>query len=87
VTATRGEHGTDNPAGWPPERLGAVREHELHASLAALNVTEHHLLGLADGALAAQPADMITRHLARIIDTAAPDTILTFRPGRDDRPR
>ena len=40
-------------AGWPPGRLAAVRKHELRASLAALDVTEHHLLGLADGALAA----------------------------------
>jgi LmbE family N-acetylglucosaminyl deacetylase len=80
VTATLGEHGTDDPEGWPPDRLGAIRQHELHASLAALDVTEHHLLGLADGALAAQPAHVITRHLARIVDIVEPDTILTFGP-------
>ena len=67
VTASLGEHGTDDPASWPADRLAAVREHELRASLAALDVTEHHLLGLPDGALAAQPAQAITRHLARII--------------------
>jgi LmbE family N-acetylglucosaminyl deacetylase len=75
-----GERGTDDPAGWPPSRLGAVREYELQASLAALGVTEHHLLGLADGTLAAQPADAITRHLAQIIDIVKPDTIITFGP-------
>jgi LmbE family N-acetylglucosaminyl deacetylase len=80
ITATLGEHGTDDPIGWPPGRLGAVRERELRASLAALDVTEHHLLGLADGALAAQPAAAITRHLARIIDIVEPDTIVTFGP-------
>ena len=80
VTATLGERGTDDPAGWPPGRLGAVRKHELQASLAALDVTEHHLLGLADGALAAQPADVITRHLAQIIEIVEPDTIVTFGP-------
>ena len=80
VTATLGERGTDDPEGWPPGRLGAVREHELQASLAALDVTEHHLLGLADGALAAQPADEITRHLGQIIDIVKPDTIITFGP-------
>ena len=32
VTATLGEHGTDNPARWPPHRLRALRRHELHAS-------------------------------------------------------
>jgi LmbE family N-acetylglucosaminyl deacetylase len=80
VTATLGERGTGDPAGWPPGRLGAVRKHELQASLATLDVTEHHLLGLADGALAAQPADAITRHLAQIIGMVEPDTIVTFGP-------
>jgi LmbE family N-acetylglucosaminyl deacetylase len=80
VTATLGEHGTDDPEGWSPDRLAAVREHELRASLAALAVTEHHLLGLPDGSLAAQPAQAITRHLRRIIDIVEPDTILTFGP-------
>ena len=53
VTATLGERGTDDPSRWPPHRLGAVRGHELRASLAALDVTEHHLLGLTDGTCAA----------------------------------
>src|SRR6478735_6520181 len=47
VTATLGELGTDDPIHWPPHRLGAVRRHELRASLAALDVTEHHSLGLS----------------------------------------
>jgi LmbE family N-acetylglucosaminyl deacetylase len=80
VTATLGERGTDDPTRWPPHRLSAVRGHELRASLAALDVTEHHLLGLADGTLAAQPADEVTRRLARIITTVEPDTIVTFGP-------
>jgi LmbE family N-acetylglucosaminyl deacetylase len=80
VTATLGEHGTDDPAGWPPDRLAAVRERELRACLAALDVTEHYLLGLTDGTLAAQPAAAITRHLARLIDLIEPETIITFGP-------
>jgi LmbE family N-acetylglucosaminyl deacetylase len=80
VTATLGERGTDDPTDWPPERLAAVREREVRASLAALDVSEHHLLGLADGTLAAQPAEAITRHLARMIDVIEPDTIVTFGP-------
>ena len=80
VTATLGERGTDDPTRWPPHRLSAVRGHELRASLAALDVTEHHLLGLTDGALAAAPSDVITRRLARIITTVQPDTIVTFGP-------
>ena len=50
------------------------------ASLAALGVTEHHLLGITDGTCAAQPHDAVVRHLARIIDAVAPDTIVTFGP-------
>src|SRR4051794_7381065 len=52
VTATLGEHGTDDPRGWPRRRLRKVRERELTASLAALGVTEHLLLGLTDGSCA-----------------------------------
>lgn len=80
VTATLGEHGTDDPARWPPHRLGSVRELELRASLAVLGVSEHHPLGLADGSLAAQPADVIIRQLAAIIGAVEPDTIVTFGP-------
>src|SRR4051794_14415416 len=80
VTATLGEHGTDDPIRWPPQRLAAVRLHELRASLAALDVTEHHLLGLTDGSLATQPAEAITGQLARIITAVEPDTIVTFGP-------
>src|SRR3546814_14637124 len=32
--ATAGEHGTDDPLGWPPERLGAVRRWEAAAAMA-----------------------------------------------------
>ena len=80
VTATLGEHGTDDPGSWPPKRMARVREREMHASMAALGVTEHHLLGLTDGACAAAPHDMIVAHLARIIRAVEPDTIVTFGP-------
>ena len=80
VTATLGEHGTDDPGSWPPTRMARVRERELHASLAALGVTEHHLLGLTDGTCAAAPHDLIVAHLARIIRAVEPDTIVTFGP-------
>ena len=80
VTATLGEFGTIDPHRWPPQRLGPVRAHELRASLAALDVTEHHLLGITDGTCARQPRDAIVRHLARIIDIVVPDTIVTFGP-------
>jgi LmbE family N-acetylglucosaminyl deacetylase len=80
VTATLGEHGTDDPQRWPPQRLAKVRAHEARASLAALGVTEHHLLGIGDGTCAAQPHDVVVRRLAEIIEGAGPDTIVTFGP-------
>ncbi len=90
VTATLGEHGTDDPGGWPPTRMARVREREWHASLAALGVTEHHLLGLTDGTCASAPHERIVAHLARIIRVVAPDTIVTFGPdgmtGHEDPP-
>jgi LmbE family N-acetylglucosaminyl deacetylase len=80
VTATLGEHGTDDPGSWPPMRMAQVREREWHASLAALGVTEHHLLGITDGTCAAAPHDLVVAHIARIIRAVAPDTIVTFGP-------
>ncbi|WP_345610695.1 PIG-L deacetylase family protein [Pseudonocardia adelaidensis] len=80
VTATLGERGTTDPRRWPPDRLGRVRRHELDASLAALGVEEHHLLGITDGTCATQPRDAVVDRLAGIIDAVAPDTIVTFGP-------
>jgi LmbE family N-acetylglucosaminyl deacetylase len=80
VTATLGERGTDDPQRWPPRRLSAVRRMELRASLAALDVTEHHLLGVADGACAAESAAARVAQIGEIVDAVAPDTIVTFGP-------
>ncbi len=88
LTATRGEQGTDDPDGWPPHRLAAVRERELGTSLAVLGVTEHHWLGYADGALAAADRDAAVDRIAGFIDELRPTTIVTFGPdgmtGHDD---
>jgi LmbE family N-acetylglucosaminyl deacetylase len=80
VTATLGEHGTADPRSWPPDRMSRVRAHELRASMAALGVTEHHLLGITDGTCAAQPRRAVVHRLARIVDAVAPDTVVTFGP-------
>jgi LmbE family N-acetylglucosaminyl deacetylase len=80
VTATLGEHGTPDPASWPPRRLAAVRAHEIRASLAVLGVSEHHLLGISDGTCAAQPHEAVVRRLKRIVEAVRPDTIVTFGP-------
>jgi LmbE family N-acetylglucosaminyl deacetylase len=87
VTATRGEHGTDDPALWPPARLAARRGEEITASLAALgDRIEHRFLGDAvgrchlDGSLVRHPGDDGVDELAGLITEIAPDTVLTFGP-------
>jgi len=80
VTATRGEHGTDDPDGWPPERLARRREAELRACLAALGVTEHHFLDYVDGTCAQVDADTAVRRIAAIMADVEPDTVVTFGP-------
>jgi LmbE family N-acetylglucosaminyl deacetylase len=80
ATATAGEHGTDDPDAWPPERLGAVRRWEAAAAMAILGVREHHVLGLPDGSLI-DDDEVGLAWAGRLIDSVAPDTILTF--GRD----
>jgi LmbE family N-acetylglucosaminyl deacetylase len=80
VSATAGERGTDDPVAWPPERLGQVRRWEAAAAMAILGVTDHRMLGLPDGGLAAlDPAGPIET-LAELMAELAPDTILTFGP-------
>lgn len=80
VTATRGEHGTPDPVAWPPDRLAALREHELRASLAVLGVTEHLFLDLVDGACDAQDDAAVAARLVSIVERVRPATIVTFGP-------
>lgn len=80
VTATRGEHGTDDPVAWPPDRLAATRARELQASLAVLGVYEHRFLGVEDGRCASRPGLVMVERLAAIIHEVRPDTIMTFGP-------
>lgn len=77
VTATAGEHGTADPARWPPERLAEQRRAELAASLAVLGVGEHHVLDFGDGRCA--DADGTDAFVAYIVATQ-PDVIVTFGP-------
>ena len=80
VTATRGELGTPDPVRWPAERLATLREHELRASLAVLDVQEHHWLGYADGACEAAPFDDAVERILAVWDAVRPDTVVTFGP-------
>lgn len=79
VTATAGEHGTDDPETWPPERLGEVRRAEAAAAMSVLGVREHRVVGLPDGGLADLDAEGIAA-VEALIDEVVPDTILTFGP-------
>lgn len=80
VTATLGEHGTDDPDTWPPERLARTRRLEISASMAVLGVTDHRILGYEDGTLCAQPAPPAVATIASLIEEVRPDTIVTFGP-------
>lgn len=77
LTMTAGERGTPDPDAWPAERLAEVRRHELRASLAALDVGEHRVVGLPDG----RCADFDRTALIRsVLDVLRPSTIVTFGP-------
>lgn len=77
LTMTAGELGTADPARWPAARLGALRRHELRAGLAALDVTEHHVVGLPDGGCERFDA---TPLIERAMRDVRPATIVTFGP-------
>ena len=80
VTATAGEHGTDDPVCWPPARLARRRRKEMAASLAAIGVDEHQWLGYGDGACADADEGEAVATIGEIIDAVQPDTIVTFGP-------
>ncbi len=83
VSATCGEHGTDDPETWPPERLAAVRRREARAAMDVLRIDEHEWLDLPDGGL--EQLDWIDprvplQRICRLIERVRPDTVLTFGP-------
>jgi LmbE family N-acetylglucosaminyl deacetylase len=80
VTATLGEHGTDDTTTWPPARLARARRMEVAASMAVLGVGDHRVLGYEDGTLADQPAGQAIAVIAAVIDEIRPDTVVTFGP-------
>lgn len=80
ASATRGEHGTSDPARWPPDRLATLRTQEQARSLAVLGVTEHRWLGHHDGRLAEVRRSVAVDQLCALIDEVRPDTIVTFGP-------
>lgn len=80
VTATAGEHRTDDPATWPPERLGPVRRWEAAAAMGVLGVRDHRVLGHPDGGLRRVRRRDAVAQIVRLIVEVDPDTIVTFGP-------
>jgi LmbE family N-acetylglucosaminyl deacetylase len=84
ATATRGEIGTDDPEGCPPELLSRIRADELADSLRVVGVTEHRWLRTAhpliDGRLAAVPEEDGVGAVVRLISDVSPDLVVTFGP-------
>lgn len=86
VTATAGEHGTEDPSTWPPTVLGPIRRTELQASLAILGADligdiEHHWLDYRDGSCADIKPEIAAHRLGALIDRIEPDTVISFDPG------
>lgn len=79
VSATAGEHGTDDVVTWPPDRLGRVRRWEAAAAMAVLGVGEHAIRGLPDGGLPGRDDEGLA-WVGGLLDEVRPDTILTFGP-------
>ena len=80
ATATMGEAGMDESAGWTADQLASIRAAELAASLGALGVTEHHWFGHRDGTLPDVDPRTGVAQVARLIRQVRPDTIVTFGP-------
>jgi LmbE family N-acetylglucosaminyl deacetylase len=88
VTATLGEHGTDDPHRFPPERLRTIRHAELHVASGHLGARPPIVLGYEDGTVADVPLVCGARHVGRLLDDVRPDAVLSFGPdgvtGHDD---
>ena len=78
ITATLGEHGTQDPDRFPPATLAAIRGRELTSALANLGVIGSATLGYTDGTCADVPDAMGARHVGTVIDRIRPDAVLTF---------
>ena len=79
VTATRGELGSNDPAGVPVQ-LAIGREQELRAAMALIGVADVHVLGIADGACVHADPTAMTATLDDLIQFEDPDLIVTFGP-------
>jgi LmbE family N-acetylglucosaminyl deacetylase len=87
ITATRGEEGSWDEERWPTAEMGKVRDAELMESLRITGVTEHHWLDYRDATCADVPEDEAVDRVAELMESVAPDSVLTFGPdGMTDHP-
>lgn len=93
INATRGEAGESSIAGLDdPERLGVVRERELHEAMRQIGVSDVRLLGYRDSGMAGSPSaedprafirapvETVAASLVSDIRSVRPQVILTFGP-------
>jgi len=80
VTATAGELGTADADRQGTAQLAHQRRQELVDSLAALDVHEHRLLGVADGACEAVSLEAGAALVGAHLHDVRPDTVVTFGP-------
>jgi LmbE family N-acetylglucosaminyl deacetylase len=82
VTATRGERGRFGSLGkgGDPVEVGRVREAELRAAAAVLEIREVSLLNYPDGALDRVEATSAIRAVVSHIRRIQPDVVVTFGP-------
>ena len=80
VAITDGEAGfpADDPR--PPEQRAEQRRRELRAAMALIGVHDVRFLGVADGAVAAAPADVLVEQIGDVIREVVPHAIVTFGP-------
>jgi LmbE family N-acetylglucosaminyl deacetylase len=79
ATATDGELGGEGP-------VADRRRLEVMESLAVVGVTDHRWLGFRDGQCAGVSPEVGDRVVRALIEQVHPDTVVTFGPGRCDRP-
>lgn len=78
VSATLGEHGTDDPVARPPEVLAAVRRRELRHAMTRLGGDRTVLFGYGDGDCADVPVEEGTDRVGEIVERCRPDVVVTF---------
>ena len=78
VTATKGEQGIQDESRWPAERLGAIREAELHDAMTILGIRNHQMLNYPDGGCQNVDEEEAVNKLAALIARYQPDSIFTF---------